>query len=245
MKQIIAIIPARSGSKGVPHKNIKPLAGIPLIAYSIVAALRAELIDRVVVSTDSEDYARIAHNYGAEVPFLRPKELSEDYCSDFCFIQHALDWFLENENSQPDYLVHLRPTTPFRQVEYINQAINSFLNSSTASALRSVHEMPESAYKMFEIEAGMLKCVGADNADIDSANSARQGYTKTFKGNGYVDIISSQFVRQNNRIHGNKVIAFITPQTYEVDTPSDFEYLEYIATKNPSIIYDLFKDTQH
>ena len=123
MSKTIAIIPARSGSKGVPDKNIKLLAAKPLMAYSIMAARLARNIDRVIVSTDSEKYADIAREYGAEVPFLRPNSISTDTSSDYQFIRHALDWLVENEGTQPEYLVHLRPTTPLREVCYIDLAV--------------------------------------------------------------------------------------------------------------------------
>ncbi len=149
---IISIIPARGGSKGVPKKNIRVLNGFPLIAYSIKASQHSKLISRTVVSTDSEEIASVARKYGAEVPFLRPVEISNDQSSDYEFIAHALEWFGKNDGSVPDYLVHLRPTTPTRDVSIVDAAISLFLDREDSTALRSVHEMPESAYKCFEIE---------------------------------------------------------------------------------------------
>ena len=114
MSNIIAIIPARSGSKSVKDKNIALLSGYPLIAYSIVAAKKSELIDRIIISTDSEEYQKIALQYGAEVPFLRPTEYSTDTSTDRDFLIHAMNWLEENERQAPEYWVHLRPTTPLR-----------------------------------------------------------------------------------------------------------------------------------
>ena len=108
--KVFAIIPARSGSKGVKNKNIRLLNGYPMIAYTIAAAKLSENIDRVIVSTDSEQYAEIAQKYGAEVPFLRPAEISGDTSADIEFMQHAINWFYENEGKVPEYWLHLRVT---------------------------------------------------------------------------------------------------------------------------------------
>jgi N-acylneuraminate cytidylyltransferase len=147
---MIAIIPARSGSKGVPGKNIKLLGEIPLFAFSIIAAKMMPSVSRVIVSTDSEEYAEIAKEYGAEVPFLRPNEISGDKSTDFDLFLHALNWFKENENLVPEYILHLRPTTPLRNPQIMEDAVRLFIeNKNLASSLRSGHSAPESPYKWF------------------------------------------------------------------------------------------------
>ena len=163
--KIIAVIPARSGSKGVTNKNIRELAGRPLIGYSIMVAKMAKLIDRIIVSTDSEKYASLAIEYGAEVPFLRPSEYSGDKSTDYDFVKHLLDWLADNEDVLPDYIVHLRPTTPFRDPDVLDNAIRKFMNNTEATSLRSAHEMPESAYKQFELDNKYFKtiCTGTIN----------------------------------------------------------------------------------
>jgi len=110
----LALIPARSGSKSLPHKNVREFAGKPLLAHSIDHALAARTIGRVIVSTDSEHYAAIAREYGAETPFLRPAELATDHATDLVVFQHALAWLREHEDWEPDIVVHLRPTYPRR-----------------------------------------------------------------------------------------------------------------------------------
>ena len=145
MSSTVALIPARSGSKGVLDKNIRPLGGWPLIAYSIRAGLLAENIDRVIVSTDSEHYADLAKKYGAEVPFLRPKSISEDASTDYEFVKHALDWFQMSGKELPKFIVHLRPTTPLRKPSVVADAVEALRRENEATALRSVHEMSESA----------------------------------------------------------------------------------------------------
>lgn len=240
MSKVVALIPARAGSKGVPHKNIKNLGGRPLIEWSIQACLKSKLIDRVIVSTDSQDYADLAIKLGAEVPFLRPQEISGDRSTDYDFILHALNWLSLN-SKEPDLLVHIRPTTPYRNPKLIDDAIKVFSSDPKATALRSVHEMSESAYKTFEIATtGQLKRLGADSTELDAANSARQQFPATYQANGYVDVLSPHFIRSHGLIHGNWVIPFMTPSVVEVDTSEDFEHLEFLLNHNPDIAYQLF-----
>jgi len=240
MPNIIALIPARSGSKGVLHKNIRDLAGYPLLEWSIAACKQSQLIDRTIVSTDSEVYAELSLNKGAEAPFLRPPEISGDQSSDYEFIKHALDW-LSHHSYTPDYIVHIRPTTPLRNPTLIDQAINHFINHPRATALRSVHPMSESAYKSLEISpAGQLSRIGSGSTDLDFANQARQDFPKTYIANGYVDVLSTTFILKNQLIHGDYVVPFVTPVTHEVDTEEDFSYLEFQLSKYPEILSKLF-----
>ena len=135
--EVLAIIPARGGSKSIPRKNIRTFAGYPLIAYSIAAGLEAESISRVIVSTDDEEIAEIAKNYGAEIPFIRPEGLSRDDTPDLPVFQHALEWLKSNENYQPQIVVQLRPTSPFRRKEHINQAVWCLVERPEADSVRT------------------------------------------------------------------------------------------------------------
>ena len=239
MNNIVAIIPARSGSKGVKNKNIRPLGGVPLIVYSIAAALKSTLINRVIVSTDSEEYAELSRSYGAETPFIRPVDISGDLATDIEFFRHAISWFQDNEDFTPEYLVHLRPTTPFRDPRVLDDAIKEFLISDY-SALRSCHKMSESSYKTFEIENNIFKriCNGGNN--IEFSNAARQIFPETYNANGYVDIIRSKMLTKHNLIHGGRVKAFITNTVHEIDEIGDIDFLEYLIKKNPEY-KDIFK----
>src|SRR5512136_2838806 len=114
MTEILALIPARGGSKGIPRKNIRSFSGYPLIAWSIAAALQAETVTRTIVSTDDEEIASVAREWGAETPFLRPAEFAQDQTTDLPVFEHALTWLTENENYHPDAVVQLRPTSPIR-----------------------------------------------------------------------------------------------------------------------------------
>lgn len=241
MPSVIALIPARSGSKGVSHKNIRKLGDHPLIEWSIAACKAATSINSTIVSTDSEEYARISGELGAEVPFLRPSELSGDHSTDYDFIKHALDWFALN-GGEPEYIVHIRPTTPFRAPELIDKAVETFLNNPQATALRSVHPMSESAYKTFEIApSGQLKRIASDSTELDVANNARQQFPSTYIANGYVDVLSTQFIRKMQLIHGDYVVPFITPVVGEIDTEDDFARLELELEIYPEFAIRLFK----
>jgi len=237
---ILAVIPARSGSKGVPNKNIKELAGKPLIAYSISAAIKSKLIDRVIVSTDSEKYASISKDYGAEVPFIRPNEYSGDDSTDYDFVKHLLDWLAKNGGNTPDYIIHLRPTTPLRDPSILDNAIEEFMNNGEATSLRSAHEMPETAYKQFELEGKYFKTICTGSFELDDANNSRQSFPKTYTPNGYVDILKTSHILENHLLHGNRVMGYLTDYTIEVDTIDDFEYLEWQTNKNNQIIKKLF-----
>jgi|SRR3972149_4150564 len=240
-KLIYAIIPSRGGSKGVPGKNIKKLNGHPLISYSIKLSDSSKHISRTIVSTDSEKIAEISSQYGAEIPFLRPEEISRDTSTDLEFVLHLLNWFKGNEENVPDYIVHLRPTTPLRDIEIVDKAIENFLQRQDFTALRSVHEMSESAYKTFEIENNILKTVFTRSTQLDASNVARQLFPKTYSANGYIDILKSSYILENNRIHGDNVMAYVTSKVTEVDTYDDFELLEYELEKDPRLYNKLFR----
>ncbi len=241
MTKAVALIPARAGSKGVSNKNIRPLGGHPLIEWSIAACKKSKRIDRVIVSTDSIEYQSLCRGFGAEVPFLRPVEISGDRSTDYEFIVHALDWLAAN-GEEPEYIVHIRPTTPFRAPDLIDAAIEAFSFAGTAAtALRSVHEMAESAYKTFEIApGGQLKRLGSDSTALDASNDARQAFTKTYCPNGYVDVLSTAFIREFHLLHGDHVMPFLTPMVSEVDTENDFDFLEYQLTRESTLSKLLF-----
>ena len=230
--KIIAVIPARFGSKGVPGKNIKELAGKPLIAYSIMAAQRTKLIDRIIVSTDSEKYASISKDYGAEIPFIRPNEYSGDDSTDYDFVKHLLDWLAKNGGNTPDYIIHLRPTTPLRDPSILDSAIEKFMNNEEATSLRSAHEMAETAYKQFELEGKYFKTICSGSLDLDDANNSRQSFLKTYSPNGYVDILGTSHILENHLLHGNRVMGYVTDFAIEVDTIDDFEFLEWQINKS-------------
>ena len=240
MSDIMALIPARSGSKGLIDKNVKLLNGHPLLAYTIRAACLTKDIDRVIVSTDSEKYAAIAKDYGAEIPFLRPKEISRDNSTDLDYIHHALNWLQTHEGAIPRLLVHLRPTTPLRQPQVIREAIKAIKSNSEATALRSIHEMSESAYKCFETDGKYLTCLCSRSRDIDAKSLARQLFPKTYEPNSYVDILKTNFILKTGKIHGDKAIAFHSPRVIDIDNQEDFDIVGFQVMQKKSLIDSYF-----
>lgn len=234
MNNIIAIIPARSGSKSVLDKNIKDLNGYPVLAYSIAAAKLTKKINRVIVSTDSDHYAKIAKNYGAEVPFLRPKQFSGDKSTDRDFFLHAIDWFKNNESEVPKTWVHLRPTTPLRLPKIIDDAINCFLNNPQASSLRSAHMATESPIKWFIKEKKYFKSF----VDVELSNLPKEIFRETFIPNGYVDILRTSEFLNNENIHGENIFGYISPTVSEIDSMEEFEYITYQLQKKGSLLLD-------
>ncbi len=215
---MIAIIPARSGSKGIPNKNVKRLNGKPLLAYSIETALECELIDRVVVSSDSAYYGLTAREYGAEF-IQRPDSISGDLSTDYELIEHLID-----EVESP-YIVFLRPTTPLRDAKVVDEAIRRLRNGYYGSSLRSVHESPESAHKELCMDDYLSTIDGF--YEIDDANRPRQSYRKTYHPNGYVDIFRTSFVIDQKLLYGDKSVGYITPYATEVDTMDQWNFLEW------------------
>ena len=222
--RVFAIIPARSGSKGVKDKNIRMLGNHPLIAYSIAAAKLANGIDRVIVSTDSEQYAAIAGKYGAETPFLRPADISGDRATDIEFMQHAINWFYENEGIVPEYWVHLRTTSPDRKPEIIDEAIKKIKDIPDATALLSVC-IPEGVLTpfkwMIKTDDGRLKSIFFENND--DANRPRQSYPEAYMRSSYVDILKTDTIVGLERFYGQNIVPFDTNQIEDIDNLSDFE----------------------
>lgn len=222
-----AIIPARSGSKGVPDKNIRVLAGHPLLAWSIAAAKLCPSISRVIVSTDSEEYAKIALHYGAEVPFLRPGELSADTSTDREFLIHALHWFEEHDKVLPEYIALLRPTTPFREPQCIEEALKKLQNRPDCTSLCSAYELPESPAKYFALceEENIFKGFMGD----EFLSLRRQDCPKAYVWDGCVDVLRSEYLLTTQDVYGQRKLAYITQPSVEIDTESEFAYAEYLA----------------
>ncbi len=152
-----------------------------------------------------------------------------------------MNWFSSNENNQPEYIIHLRPTTPIRDPKIIDDAIGLFMKNNEATSLRSAHEMSETAYKQFEIEGGYFKKICTGSFNLDDANESRQSFPKTYFPNGYVDILKTSFVLKNELLHGNQVLSYVTDFAIEIDTMEDFEFLEWQINKDNAIIKKLFR----
>jgi N-acylneuraminate cytidylyltransferase len=234
VNNVVAIIPARSGSKSLVDKNIKLLSGHPLIAYSIAIAKLSKKVDRVIVSTNSQRYADIAKQYGAEVPFIRPDKYSTDTATDKGFLAHAMNWLKENEGYLPEYWVHLRPTTPLRNVDIVDDAINEIMQSENATSLRSGHKAPESPLKWFVKD----NCYFKGLAGGEDYNLPKEAFEQVYIPDGFVDVVKSSFVMNSEEIHGDKMIGFESPVCTEVDSVEEFDYIQYQLDKNGSKLLD-------
>lgn len=240
---VVALVPARSGSKGIKDKNLQTLHGKSLLDWSIRAGSETQGISRVVVSTNSSEYAEVAKKAGAEVPFLRPDSISQDKSTDLEFVSHALTYF-RSEGQIPDLIVHLRPTTPFRNPKIMDQAISDGLERiAGGTSMRSVHEMSESAYKSFEIdESGNLISAFSKSNELDPANVGRQSFPKTYSPNGYIDILYPDLILDSGLLHGNNVSPIITENTIEIDCEHELSMAQALVSMNPEIFTRVFGD---
>lgn len=226
--KILALIPARGGSKGVPRKNVMLIGGKPLIAYSILQAQASKRIDRVIVSTDDEEIAEVSQQWGAEVPFMRPAEFAQDYSPDIDVFCHALAWLQKNEDHLPNLIVHLRPTGPVRRVELIDAAIDLLREHPEADAVRSVVSALQTPYKMWRITPGryldpLLRI--DDMADCQSM--PRQQLPFVYWQNGYVDVVRPRAILEKNSMWGNCAIPFIVDEpVFELDYPDQIPAIE-------------------
>jgi CMP-N,N'-diacetyllegionaminic acid synthase len=231
--KILALIPARSGSKGIPHKNIRPLAGKPLLAYSVEHALTSTLINRVIVSTDSPAYAEIARRYGAETPFLRPLDISQDHSTDLEVFTHALQWLRQNQGYIPDVCVHLRPTHPIRKVEHIDKIVQLLLHNPEIDSVRSVTPAPETPFKMwFRGQDGLLSPVV--QTDIQEAyNLPRQMLPQAFVQNACVDAVRTNVVLEKHSMTGERILGYVMDASFDIDNEEQFRRAEEYLMPQP------------
>ncbi len=248
--KVIALIPARGGSKGIKSKNIVQIAGFPLIAYSIIAAHLTKGVGRTVVSTDSKHVAAIACAFGADLPFMRPAKYATDKSTDKDWLTHALHELHVKGGYIPDLVVHLRPTTPLREPKLVERAIK-VMKTTPYDSLRSAHEIDESPYKMFGIqklglyEGKKKRVVDTFKPYIntmeydDPTNLPRQTFPPCYAPNGFVDILRPDIVLAGRSIHGEDIGAFITPYALEIDTLNNLAMLElyFQGAGKESVIY--------
>ena len=226
----------------MPGKNLRLLGGYPLISYSIIASRLSKNIERTIVSTDSQGIKEIALRYGASVPFLRPKEFARDDSPDSEFVLHAINWFAENEGNIPDYLVHLRPTTPLRDPQIIDLAITEMKKQVNATSLRSAHPASESPFKWFlRDEKGFFRGI-SNTYSNEQINMARHLFPTVYIPDGYVDVLKTSFIKESKMLHGENIYGFLSPVCQEVDTLEDFEYLEFLIQKKSITIHDYLKN---
>ena len=235
-RSILAIIPARSGSKSVIDKNIRLIDGKPMLAYSIAHAQQSEYIGRVILSTDSEKYADIGREYGAEVPFLRPAEYATDTALDFDVFYHALTWLKEHEDYVPELVVQLRPTYPVRRVSDIDNMIRQMLDDPSIDSMRCIAPAGEVPHKMWLIGQEGTDGAGADVPEANTAvpirplltdireayNMPRQQLPKIYYQNANIDVIRSHVILEQHSMSGKNIAGYVMSENYDIDTEEEF-----------------------
>ena len=241
MVEVLALIPARGGSKSIPRKNIESFAGRPLIAYSVAAGLAARRVDRVVVSTDDEAIAAIARRYGAETPFLRPAQYSQDETPDLPVFRHALQWLAEHEGYLPEVIVQLRPTSPFRRVRHIDRAVELLLERPEADAVRTVCIPFQNPFKMWRIDADGFMRPLMNVGSPEPYNMPRQALPDVYWQTGYVDAAWSKTILEKNSMTGEKILPLIIgPEEWvDIDSPDDWRRAERLLESGEITFDDL------
>ena len=230
---IVALIPARAGSKRVPDKNIRPLEGHPLIAYTIAAAIDSGIFSDVIVSTDSENYAEIARYYGTQVPFLRPAALAGDLSPDIEWLQHTLNRLQEAGRSYECFSI-LRPTSPFRMPATIQRAWQEFSSQQGVDSLRAVEKCTQHPAKMWVIRGNrMMPLLPLGPAEQPWHSSQYPSLPEIYAQNASLEIAKSRVVFEDRTIAGNVVMPFLTTdyEGFDVNNEYDWQLAEHTVQK--------------
>lgn len=236
---ILAIIPARGGSKGLPRKNVLPLDGFPLIAYAIAAAQQSNAIDRVIVSTDDEEIAAVSRQFDAEVPFMRPAELAGDFSTDLEVFQHVLKWLDENEQQTPDIVFNVRATSPLRTEGMLDEAAEKLFQNPDLDSVRSVIPAKHTPFKMWQkTKEDLLEPLLKVDGLAEPFNQPRQKLPQCWWQTGQVDAVRASVIMQDNGMSGSRIggMAVDTALTIDIDGPSDLVAARDVLKENPSCI---------
>jgi len=231
MTHILALIPARGGSKGIPRKNIRNFAGYPLIAWSIAAGSQSHTVNRVIVSTDDEEIAAVAREYGAEVPFMRPPELAQDRTTDLPVFEHALKWLEDIEAYKPDIVIQLRPTSPIRPKDCIDGAVKTLMEHSQADCVRGVVTAGQNPYKMWRFNGydkpmrPLLEVEGV----TEPYNAPRQILPPVYWQTGHIDVIRTSTITRRHSLTGNVIYPHVIDSRYTVDIDTLSDWAKYEA----------------
>ncbi|MDD3118284.1 MAG: acylneuraminate cytidylyltransferase family protein [Victivallales bacterium] len=231
--KVMALITARGGSVGLKNKNILPLAGKPVLAWTVTAARAATLVDRVVVSTDSDAIAAVARTWGAEVPFMRPEELATSTASHNSVIMHAVDTMAREENYHPDYLLLLQPTSPLRTAADIDAAIR-LARESDCDGVVSVCAVHNHPLLMNRIDAdGFLTGYLPDRPLPGSEAVRRQNLPPAYADNGAIYLVRTAKLRQYGSLRVPRTRAYIMPEqcSFQIDSQWELELIEYLLTR--------------
>ena len=232
--EVLAIIPARGGSKSIPKKNIQPFVGHPLVAYSIAAGLQAEFVDRVIVSTDDPEIGEIARGYGAETPFLRPESLAQDDTPDLPVFEHALSWLAIEQGYHPEIVVQLRPTSPIRPPDCVDKAISILLQNMAADSVRGIVPSGQNPYKMWRIGPSGKMHPLLETDFEEPFNMPRQKLPATYWQTGHIDAIRSRTILELNSMSGKDIFPLLLDPRYtvDIDTWADWRRAEWLVIQS-------------
>ena len=231
MTEILALIPARGGSKGIPRKNIRNFAGYPLIAWSIAAAKQASCVTRLLVSTDDEEIAAVAREYGAETPFLRPTELAQDQTADLPVFEHALGWLEKNENYTPEFVIQLRPTSPIRPKDCVDDAVKILREHADADCVRGVVPAGQNPHKMWRFagEDQPMKPLLQVEGIAEPYNAPRQILPPVYWQTGHIDVIRVSMIMRKHSLTGDLIYPLVIDPRYTVDIDNLSDWAKYEA----------------
>ncbi len=231
MTEVLALIPARGGSKGIPRKNIRSFAGWPLIAWSIAAAQQSKYVTRIIVSTDDEEIAAVAREHGAETPFLRPAEFAQDKSTDLPVFEHALNWLAEHEGYHPEAVVQLRPTSPVRPRGLVDDAIQILLDHPAADCVRGVVPSGQNPHKMwrFDDPKQPMKPLLSVDGIAEPYNAPRQILPPTYWQTGHIDAIRVSTILKRHTLTGDVIYPLVIDSKYTVDIDTLPDWAKYEA----------------
>lgn len=234
--KVLGVVGARSGSKGITHKNIRPLLGKPLMAWIIEAAKKSKYLTRLILSTDSEKYAKIGEKLGIKVPFIRPKKYATDQADDISYLTHAVWWLEKHEGWRADIIVRLIPTTPLARSQSIDACIKLLIDDPTATSARTIKPAPKHPYKMWRIEGDELKpFVDKELTGFaEPSNAPRQSLPPAY---AHVDVIAVRYetLMKNRLLTGKRVRYHILDhESVDIDSEVDFILAEILLRKRNS-----------
>jgi N-acylneuraminate cytidylyltransferase len=232
--EVLGIIGARAGSKGLPGKNVRPLAGKPLLSWAVGIAKQCRRVTRVVLSTDSEEYAAVGRAHGADTPFVRPPEHATDSAIELGYIRHALEWLAANERYEPDFVVRLCPTAPLIRPEDVDRCIQVLADDPSADSaiiMTPAREHPRKVVRMAPDGVHALSYVTERGLDVAPSN--RQSYAEAFNRQSLPIVSRSRTILDQNSQTGEKVRFHVVPQetALDIDTDFDFRIIEWLLTR--------------
>jgi len=227
----MALVPARGGSKGIPRKNLSPLAGKPLIAWSIEEALASVGVERVVVTTDDREIAEVSRHYGAHTPFLRPAELAQDDTPTIDAVLHAVEWLEEHEGYTPDYVLLLQVTSPMRIADDIDEVVSLAADkkADTVVSLTLTHSHPYWMMSLDE-EQRLSTFMGFEFRELATTYGFRQNLPSAYSLNGALYLVRRTALLENRSLYGESCFGYVMPEerSMDIDKPLDLAIAEVV-----------------